>query len=272
MKFWQVDSFTNQPFCGNPAAVLFLTEDLSDETKQNIALEMSVSETAFVLQQGDSLSLRWFTPNAEVDLCGHATLAAAHVLWSEGLFTDNHLTFQSKSGPLHVSRTPSGYTLDFPLQSPTETPKQRELLGEILGTPPLYVGSNSHDCVAVVESEERLRSLTPNFELIKELPERGLLVTARSANPAYDYIYRGFFPKLDIPEDPVTGSANTLLAPYWANKLGKTSLKAYQASARGGELSVEVSGERVLISGSAVTTLRGEILCENSTLYPQHLT
>ncbi len=260
MKFWQVDSFSDKPFRGNPAAVLILNEDLSDEMKQNIALEMSLSETAFVLQKGDSLSLRWFTPNTEVDLCGHATLAAAHILWSEGFCTEEQITFQSKSGSLNVSKSSSGYTLDFPLQPPTETITQKERLSVILGTPPVYVGTNGHDCVAVIESEDLLRTLTPSIELIKELPERGLLVTAQSNEPSYDYIYRGFFPKLDISEDPVTGSAHTLLGPYWSDKLGKTSMRAYQASSRGGELTVEVTGTRVCISGRAITTLRGDIL------------
>lgn len=259
MKFWQVDAFTENPFSGNPAAVVVLKEDISDELKQKIAMEMNLSESAFVVISKNETEIRWFTPNAEVNLCGHATLAAAHVLWSEGLLQNENITFKSKSGPLGVSKNDSGYTLDFPKQPPIEKIEYTDLVSAILGVRPTYIGSNEEDCVAVIDDADLLKNITPDFEKIKQLPERGFLLTAKDSSGEYDYLYRGFFPKLDIPEDPVTGSANTLLAPYWSEKLDKTSLNAYQASARGGELSLEVIDKRVLISGNAVTVITGEI-------------
>lgn len=259
MKIWQVDSFTDKPFAGNPAGVMVLDRPLSDDLMRKIAMEMNLSETAFVLRKGDSLSIRWFTPESEVDLCGHATLAAAHTLWSEGLIKTDNLVFESKSGQLPVYRNGDIYTLDFPRQSPVEKPEYASLVKEILGVTPLYIGSNGHDCAVVLESEELVRNLSPDLEKTRLLDERGLLVSARGSHSGgYDYIYRAFFPKLGIPEDPVTGSANTLLAPYWAQALNKSTLRAYQASRRGGELYLEVESDRVLISGMAVTVLTGE--------------
>ena len=262
MKFWQVDAFTEKPFTGNPAAVVILKEDISDELKQNIAMEMNVSETAFLLISEDRIEIRWFTPNAEVNLCGHATLASAHVLWNEGIIQTDKLTFQSKSGLLGVSRDRCRYTLDFPKQEPVEKLVHADLIAEILGVTPVYIGSNGEDCAAVIEDTELLKRIKPDLEKIQQLPERGFLLTAIDESGTYDYLYRGFFPKLDIPEDPVTGSANTLLAPYWSEQLDKTHLTAYQASARGGKLSLEVNDNRVLIGGNAITVITGEIHLE----------
>lgn len=262
MKFWQVDAFTDKPFTGNPAVVVILQNDVSDRLKQQIAMEMNVSETAFVLQKKDEMGIRWFTPNAEVNLCGHATLASAHILWSEGFIDDPTISFRSKSGTLGVRNGDNEYTLDFPRQEPSEKPQYAELVKSILGVTPIYVGSNGEDCVAVLESDSLIRSVTPDLELIKKLDERGFLITVKDRSGKYDYIYRGFFPKLDLPEDPVTGSANTLLAPYWSKMLKKEKLTAFQASRRGGELSLGFEEGRVLISGKARTVIEGELKIE----------
>lgn len=257
MKFWQVDAFTTEIFSGNPAAVFIFDHEPPDTLMMKIAREMNLSETAFVITGGE-MRIRWFTPSAEVNLCGHATLAAAHILWQKALASDNTLTFQSKSGPLAVTRNQTGYTLDFPLQPPISMPEYEKLIAQILGRVPEYIGSNGEDCMAVVD-EATLRTYSPNFEKISALMERGFLLTAQDGSGRYDYIYRGFFPKLNVPEDPVTGSANTCLAPYWAKRLNKTRLSARQLSERGGNLTVEISGKRVLITGQAITVFEGEM-------------
>lgn len=257
MKFWQVDAFTNEIFSGNPAAVFIFDHEPQHELMMKIAREMNLSETAFVIM-GTEMKIRWFTPNAEVNLCGHATLAAAHILWQKTLVSDNTLTFQSRSGPLTVTRNETGYTLDFPLQPPINKPEYEDLIIEILGLAPEYIGSNGEDCMAVVD-DATVRTYSPNVEKITALTERGFLLTSQDASGQYDYIYRGFFPKLNVPEDPVTGSANTCLAAYWAKRLNKTKLSARQLSERGGHLTAEVSGERVLITGPAITVFEGEM-------------
>lgn len=255
MKFWQVDSFTEELFRGNPAAVFVFEEEPSVSLMMNIAKEMNLSETAFVIM-GQQMKIRWFTPGTEVDLCGHATLAAAHILWQEEIMADERISFQSRSGPLGVTRAEKGYTLDFPLQPPTNQPELEALVMEIVGVPPHYVGSNGEDCMAVVD-DEVVRSYVPNFEKMHALKERGFLLTAEDMSGEYDYIYRAFFPKLEVPEDPVTGSANTCLAAYWADRLSKQQLKAAQLSERGGHLGLDVQGDRVLITGEAVTVFEG---------------
>jgi PhzF family phenazine biosynthesis protein len=259
MKFWQVDSFTDKPFTGNPAVVVVLQRDISDEQKQQIAMEMNVSESAFVVLENGEAAIRWFTPNSEVNLCGHATLAATHILWSEGFITDPMIRLQSKSGTLIVHKEDKRYTLDFPRQDSVEKSEYAERIIQILGTTPTYIGSNGEDCVAVLESDSLITVVKPRLELISELAERGFLITAKDASNRYDYIYRAFFPKLGIPEDPVTGSANTLLAPYWSKELNKERLSAFQASPRGGELLLSVQESRVLISGKATTVIEGEL-------------
>lgn len=265
MKFWQVDAFTDKPFTGNPAAVFILKEDFSDELKQKIAREMNLSETAFVTWGTQTSEIRWFTPNAEVNLCGHATLAAAHILWTQGFFAGEQLSFQSKSGPLSVMKKADAYyTLDFPTQPAEAKPDYESLIQEIIGQKPIYVGSNGEDCMAVVDRSEFVRQVCPNLEKIKELPERGFLLTAQDSQGEFDYIYKAFFPKLDVPEDPVTGSANTALAPYWAHVLKKNKLRAYQASQRGGELLLEIIPQRVLITGQAITIFEGNLYHANS--------
>lgn len=264
MKFWQVDAFTSEIFSGNPAAVFIFDHEPKDTLMMNIAREMNLSETAFVVMEKE-MKIRWFTPNAEVNLCGHATLAAAHILWQKTPVSDDALVFQSKSGPLRVTRSETGYTLDFPLQPPISKPEYKDLVTKILGATPEYIGSNGEDCMAVVD-DTTVRTCSPNLDKISALMERGFLITAQDITGQYDYIYRGFFPKLNVPEDPVTGSANTCLAPYWAKQQSKAKLSARQLSERGGELTVEVSKERVFITGSAITVFEGVFCRENFKL------
>lgn len=258
MIFWQVDAFTNKIFSGNPAAVFIFDEEPSVELMMEIAKEMNLSETAFVIK-GSELKIRWFTPNSEVNLCGHATLSAAHILWKERLEENCKIVFKSRSGPLTITRNKRGYTLDFPLQPPVERKEYADQITQIIGLAPEYIGSNGEDCMAVVSNDETVRSFSPDYQKICALFERGFLLTAKDKSGEFDYIYRGFFPKLDVPEDPVTGSANTCLAAYWSKKLNKQHLKARQVSERGGTLEIEVLPDRVLITGEAVTVFKGEM-------------
>jgi PhzF family phenazine biosynthesis protein len=259
MKFWQVDSFTDQLFKGNPAAVFIAERELPVDLMKNIAMEMNLAETAFVTLGEKNHNLRWFTPTTEVDLCGHATLAAAHILWEQGFVDDPEIAFTSRSGILKVTRQGELYTLDFPTQAPTEKTEDVALIAEILGFTPLYIGTNGNDCMAVVADADFIAGYQPDLEKITRLAERSLLITARDPSQKVDYIYRAFFPAMGIPEDPVTGSANTILAPYWAEQLGKKELTAYQASARGGSLALRTTLERTYITGAAVTVFEGQL-------------
>lgn len=253
----QVDAFTNKPFGGNPAAVCVLPEARDEEWMQNIAREMNLSETAFLVKQADGYDLRWFTPSVEVALCGHATLASAHVLWETGqLRPDEQARFHTKSGLLTADRDGDWIQLDFPIKI-EESAEAPPHLVEALGVTPVYVGKNKFDYLVEVESEQVLRGIAPNFHMLRTLPVRGVIVTSRSTD--YDFVARFFAPGSGIDEDPVTGSAYTALAPYWAARLGKTEFRAYQASARGGHVRLRLNGERVLIGGQAVTVLRGEL-------------
>ena len=259
MKFWQVDSFTSELFRGNPAAVFITSTPLADELMKNIAMEMNLAETAFVTLGQHTHSLRWFTPTSEVDLCGHATLAAAHIIWEQGLAASPELAFDSRSGILRVARQGADYTLDFPTQAPQIKTDDTALIAEILGQEPLYTGTNGSDCMAVVADAGFIPGYIPPLDKISRLAERSLLVTARDHTGKFDYIYRAFFPAMGIPEDPVTGSANTSLAPYWAEQLGKNELTAWQASARGGTLALRVTADRTYITGAAITVFEAEM-------------
>ncbi len=258
MKFWQVDAFTDEVFCGNPAAVYLFDEEPTADLMAKIAREMNLSETAFVTM-GDQPSIRWFTPNTEVNLCGHATLSAAHIMWQEGVAASQRIEFQSRSGPLTVTQAELGYTLDFPLQPPLEKPEYAQRIADLLGVTPDYVGSNGEDCMAIVSDDAVVRAFSPDHGVISTLDERGFLLTAPDSSGQYDYIYRAFFPKLEVPEDPVTGSANTCLAAYWAKTLKKSKLTARQVSERGGNLALEVAENRLLITGEAVTVFEGQL-------------
>ena len=256
----QVDAFTSKPFAGNPAAVCVLPQSRDAIWMQNVAREMNLSETAYLVREGDDYNLRWFTPAVEVDLCGHATLASAHVLWEDGhLKPDQQARFQTRSGLLTADRRGDWIELDFPVKA-EETAEPPERLAEALGTKPKYVGRNRFDYVVEVESETVLRALKPNFTLLGEIPVRGVIVTARAETNGYDFISRFFAPAAGVNEDPVTGSSHCCLTPFWAKRLGKTEFLAYQASARGGVLRLRLAGDRVVIGGQAVTVLRGELI------------
>ena len=255
----QVDAFTAQPFKGNPAAVCLLPEDRDDQWMQAVATEMNLSETAFLLEQGDGYRLRWFTPKVEVDLCGHATLASAHVLWTEGqVSAEEEIHFNTNSGLLKACRRGDLIELDFPLEPESEVAPPPGLL-EALGVSAKYVGKNRFDYLVEVESDEELRKVAPDFAQLGRIEVRGVIVTSRSASPQYDFVSRFFAPWAGINEDPVTGSAHCCLGPYWQKRLGRSEFVAYQASARGGVVHVRVEGERTFLGGKAVTVLRGEL-------------
>jgi PhzF family phenazine biosynthesis protein len=256
----QVDAFTAKPFGGNPAAVCVLPAARDAIWMQNVAREMNLSETAFLVRNGDGFNLRWFTPAVEVDLCGHATLASAHALWEEGhLKPGVQARFHTRSGLLTADKRGDWIEMDFPVKAeePAEAPPR---LSEALGAKFLYTGRNKFDYIVEVESEAKLRNLKPNFALLAELPVRGVIVTARPETGGFDFISRFFAPAAGVNEDPVTGSAHTCLAPYWAKRLGKTEFTAYQASARGGVLRLRLNGDRLLLCGQAVTVLRGGLV------------
>lgn len=253
-----VDSFTNKPFGGNPAAVCILEKDMPDSWMQSVATEMNLSETAFLQKMADGYVLRWFTPATEVDLCGHATLASAHILWEKGLVdTKDEIRFHTRSGIL--SATHSNKDL-IEINLPAEPDEQVIVVPEIataLATRILYMGQNRMDYIVEISSDIVLQNLQPDMALLKDVKTRGIIVTAKSSSPKYDFISRFFAPAVGIDEDPVTGSAHCCLAPYWAKKLDKKEFTAYQASARGGELSVRLVGDRVYMSGHAVTVMEG---------------
>jgi predicted PhzF superfamily epimerase YddE/YHI9 len=255
-----VDAFADRPFAGNPAAVCVLERPAAEEWMQNIAREMNLSETAFLYPEKDGYNLRWFGPVEEVDLCGHATIASAHVLW-ESLRApmDRPLTFYSRSGILLAHREPPWIMLDFPMEAarPLETP---DLICTAFGCRPLFFGENRVDYMIEVESEKVLRALTPDFSKLKDFSGRGYIVTSRSETAGFDYVTRFFAPGRGVNEDPVTGSAQCCLGPYWREKLHRDDFVSYQASWRGGILRVKVRDPRVIIGGKAVTIFLGELL------------
>jgi PhzF family phenazine biosynthesis protein len=262
VRIVQVDAFTSHPFAGNPAAVCVLEAPRPDEWMRNVAREMNLSETAFLhpvgSDQGGGYALRWLTPAVEVDLCGHATLASAHVLWEdEHIASDAPACFHTRSGLLTCERRGDWIEMDFPakVEQPAEAPPQ---LAAALGTELKYVGKNQFDYLVEVADEATLRALNPDHQLLRQLPVRGVIVTARGN--AYDFVSRFFAPGSGIDEDPVTGSAHTALAPYWGAKLGKNEMIGFQASARGGVVKVRLRGDRVILCGQTVTVLRGELL------------
>ena len=259
-EIFQVDAFTNQPFAGNPAAVCILPQLSEDRWMQNVASEMNLSETAFLSKQADGFNLRWFTPVKEVDLCGHATLASAYVLWETGyLQLDEEARFHTRSGLLTAKRKGEWIELNFPAIVPIPADPSPELI-QALGTTPKYVGKNQMDYLLELDSEETLRNLKPDFSLLKTLSVRGVIVTSKATSSSYDFVSRFFAPSVGIDEDPVTGSAHCCLGPFWRDRTGKDDFIAYQASARGGTIKVSCHGDRVLLSGQAVLVLRGELL------------
>jgi PhzF family phenazine biosynthesis protein len=254
----QVDAFTAVAFAGNPAAVCILAAPRPAEWMQKVAGEMNLSETAFLDPRPEGYNLRWFTPAAEVDLCGHATLASAHVLWEEGhLPADQTARFHTRSGWLSATRQREWIELDFPATpaEPAETPAE---LADGLHVEPEFVGRSKFDYIVELESEAMVRQLQPDFKLLGKLAGRGVIVTSRG-NSDYDFVSRFFAPAVGIDEDPVTGSAHACLGPFWSARLGKSEMMAYQASARGGVVRVRMKEDRVLLGGQAITVLRGEL-------------
>lgn len=256
LKMFQADAFASALFKGNPAAVIPLTEWLSDELMQHIALENNLSETAFFIPENNGFHIRWFTPKTEVELCGHATLATAHVLFNELDFQDDLISFNSKSGILTVQKLDDKLQLNFPadfVQPVDELP----IFAEAFGSWPLKTWKGKTDYLLLFDSEETIRNISPDFQLLRQTKARGIIVTAKGNE--VDFVSRFFAPGEGIDEDPVTGSAHTCLVPFWSSKLNKTDYTARQLSERGGELWCSLAGDRVLIAGKALTYLRGEI-------------
>lgn len=256
LAFHQVDAFSDRPFSGNPAMVYRLEAWLSDELMQNIAAEHNLAETAFVVREAQGWHIRWFTPTTEVPLCGHATLASAHVLFELYEEPVERLDFISRSGPLRVTREGGRLWLDFPMIAPSVV-AANPLIAAALGVQPVEVlGSN--ELFVVLESEQAVRDCQPDMVALAQLPWLGAIVTARGSQ--HDFVSRYFAPAIGINEDPVTGSTHCLLIPYWAQQLDKTSLTAYQCSARGGELFCRLEGDRVKIGGTATLVASGTLL------------
>ncbi len=259
-KIVWVDAFTDTPFNGNPAVVCILPGPRDERWMQNVAREMNVSETAFLYRRLDGFNLRWFTPTVEVALCGHATLASAHVLREERyLKPDRPVTFQTRSGVLTAAVKGHWIELDFP-SIPESAASEPCDLSTALGATPHYVGRTRFDYLVEVDSEEVVRTMQPDFSLLGTIPARAIIVTSRASSAGYDIVSRVFAPRLGINEDPVTGSAHCSLGPFWRTRLRKAELVAYQASERGGVVHVRTNGNRVFLSGKAVTVLRGELL------------
>jgi PhzF family phenazine biosynthesis protein len=250
IPYYHIDTFTDGLFRGNPAGVCFLPSWLPDHVLQSIAAENALAETAFVVQTDGSFHLRWFTPTVEVDLCGHATLAPAHVLFEHFHWSDPVITFATRSGPISVTREGAWLTLDFPSRpaTPCEIPEDL-LLG--LGAVPVFV-AKSRDYMAVFDSASTVETMVPDMARLCRLDSLGVIITAPAAN-GFDFVSRFFAPRAGVPEDPVTGSAHSTLIPYWSQRLGKNRMIAKQVSQRGGLLQCEARGERVGISGQAIT-------------------
>ena len=266
MKYdvYQVDAFTGNAFCGNPAAVCLPGDTVSEEWMQSVAREMNLSETAFLRKKDDGTwLLRWFTPTQEVDLCGHATVAAAQVLWNEKEVTDDELVFHTRSGQLSARMQEGGIELNFPAEmaSSADAPANYQ---QVIGLPAVDVLANRFDLMVVLQAEDEVRELNPVLHEMKEWPFRGVIVTAQAEGGyGYDFVSRFFAPAVGVPEDPVTGSAHCALIPYWSDwsdKVGRDEVTGYQASERGGYVRGRHIDDRVFLTGEAVTVCRGELL------------
>ncbi|MEX2477027.1 MAG: PhzF family phenazine biosynthesis protein [Gracilimonas sp.] len=256
LPIYQVDAFTSELFSGNPAAVVPLEEWLSDEQMQHIAAENNLSETAFFVKEGNSYRLRWFTPTVEVDLCGHATLATAHVLFEELGYSEDEIIFKTRSGLLTVSKKEGLLLMNFPADN-MEKAEAPAVLFRALGVPQTFEVYKSDDYMVVLNSEKEVAALNPDIRMLSEVEARGIIVTAPGEE--VDFVSRFFAPQSGVDEDPVTGSAHTKSTPYWSKKLDKEELKARQISKRGGDLICRMKGDRVEIAGNALTYLKGEI-------------
>ena len=262
MKVYTVNAFTDGPNSGNPAAVCILEKEIPDRTKQEVASRADLSETAFLLKRKGLFELRWFTPKMEIDLCGHATLASAHVLFTLGIIPDvEDAVFSTKSGILTARKKSDLIEMDFPSEDPWEVEVPENLLMAI-SSAPLYVGKNRFDYIALYESEETVRSAIPELGHIRRLDSRGLIITSVSSSHRYDFVSRFFAPNAGIEEDPVTGSAHCCLCPFWSRRLGKKELTGYQASERGGLVNTRLLEKRVFLSGEAIVSGSFEINAE----------
>ncbi|MFD2262686.1 PhzF family phenazine biosynthesis protein [Lacibacterium aquatile] len=250
VRLFQLDSFTRERFRGNPAAVMLLQDFPADSVMQSIADENNLAETAFLVPDGEDYRLRWFTPKVEVPLCGHATLAGAAVVMERLETGRRQVTFHTASGPLPVERTDSGYRMDFPTRAAKPVPPPPGLT-TALGATPVEVYGNAFNLMVLLQDEAAVRSLVPDMEAIAALPYPGVIVTAQGSEP-YDFVSRYFAPAKGIPEDPVTGGAHTMLAPFWAGRLEKSEFLAYQASRRGGEIRCTLVGDRVMLEGACI--------------------
>ena len=260
LRIVQVDAFSAKPFAGNPAAVCVLAHAADKKWMQQVARELNLSETAFLFRAADAWNLRWFTPTVEIDLCGHATLASAHVLWEDGhLPAGTQARFDTRSGRLTADRSGEWIEMDFPSQATTPTAPLETML-EALGVEAKYVGKNRTDYLVEVETEAAVRALNPDHSRLRTLPIRGVIVTARASSAGFDFVSRFFAPGSGVDEDPVTGSAHCALAPFWSERLGRSSLVGFQASPRGGVVAVRLNGDRVILAGQAVTVLRSELV------------
>ena len=260
LRITTADAFTAAPFAGNPAAVCVLPAPRDDAWMQAVAREMNLAETAFLLRCGDEFGLRWFTPAVEVDLCGHATLASAHVLWEEGhLGPEAEARFHTRSGLLAARRDGDWISLDFPATPPMpcEPPPGLE---RALGTPSRLVLRTPFDYLVELESEAAVKAVVPDLGALARLGGRGVIITSRATTRGFDFVSRFFAPAAGVPEDPVTGSAHCALGPLWGERLGRTAMVGYQASPRGGVVRVTLAGDRVLLGGQAVTVLRAELV------------
>jgi predicted PhzF superfamily epimerase YddE/YHI9 len=260
LPLFHIDAFTDRPFAGNPAAVCLLEREMEPSWMQAVAREMNLSETAFLLRGDDGFGLRWFTPEVEVELCGHATLACAHFLWQEHHVKPRAVArFHTQSGLLTAAQRDGWIELDFPAKPavPAVAPAG---LAAAIGGAPVAVAKSEFDYGVELASEGEVRALDPDFRALRAVNARGVIVTAATAGGPYDFVSRFFGPAVGIDEDPVTGSAHCALGPYWQARLGKSVFFAFQASARGGEVRVEVKGDRVQLGGKAVTVSRGELL------------
>ena len=256
LPIYHLDAFTTRAFAGNPAAVMLMERFPDDALLQRIAAENNLSETAFLVREGNDYRLRWFTPTIEVPLCGHATLASAAVVMQRLEPGRDVVVFHSLSGPLTVRKTETGFLMNFPAR-PSQLVTTPRALAEALGADPIEVFSNEFNYLALLESERELRELRPDMEALAGIGRPGVIVTA-SSDKHYDFVSRYFAPAKGIPEDPVTGAAHCMLAPYWASRLGKTEFHAFQASRRGGEVTCRLVGDRVELEGACVFYLEGE--------------
>ncbi|MHB1169984.1 MAG: PhzF family phenazine biosynthesis protein [Longimicrobiales bacterium] len=259
-SIYQVDAFASGAFTGNPAAVCVLDGERNEGWMKAVAAEMNLSETAFLRPEGDAWSLRWFTPSVEVNLCGHATLASAHILYETGMLPPRQAArFRTRSGMLTAHRDGDAIVLDFPAQ-PAHRIDAPKNLADALQADPLWVGSNGSDLLVELGSEEVVRSLQPDITALRAIEARGVIVTAASDDPRCDFVSRFFAPRVGVDEDPVTGSAHTALGPFWAQRLERTALTGYQASTRGGFVGVRIRGDRIDLRGNALTVMRGELI------------